>query len=284
MCLNKIKPTPKLAFWLIAITCVILIFIPAIFALPGCEFFDLSKDDTARIGDSIGGITAPFVAILAAVLTFLAFWVQYEFNEKQQTSIEKQRFEHNFYEMLNIHESITQSLKLMIIDENSALDSEDSIVAKREGRGVFQLLYEYMPITANSGVAKGIILPNAKQYKGLKELFQSNDNRFEIYENNNAVSFLDHYFRQLYSIFTMIIENKNLDNNGKYEYCRIVRSTLSQYELLLLFYNCLSSNGVEKFKPIIEDWAIMNNLRKDMLAKQDDEELYKESAYSYSKK
>ncbi len=284
MCHNKIKPTPKLAFWLIAVTCVILVFIPAIFALPGWDFFDLSKDDTARIGDSIGGITAPFVAILAAVLTFLAFWVQYEFNEKQQTSIEKQRFEHNFYEMLNIHESITQSLKLMIIDENTGVDSEDSIVAKREGRGVFQLLYEFMPITASSEVAKGIIIPNAKQYKGLKELFQSNSNRFEIYENNTAVSSLDHYFRQLYSIFRMIIENNDLDNDGKYEYCRIVRSTLSQYELLLLFYNCLSSNGDEKFKPIIEDWAIMNNLRKEMLAKQDDEGLYKESAYTYSRK
>lgn len=279
MCLNIIKPTPKLAFWLIAVTCILLIFIPAVFALPGCEFFNLSKDETARIGDSIGGITAPFVAILAAVLTFLAFWVQYDFNEKQQVSIEKQRFEHNFYEMLNIHESITQSLKLMIIDESSGVDSENNIVVKSEGRDVFQLLYEVMPISASRRVANGIIIPNTKQYKGLKELFHSNDKRFEIYENNTAVGTLDHYFSQLYSIFKMIIENKELDDNAKYDYSRIVRSTLSQYELLLLFYNCLSSNGIEKFKPIIEDYAIMNNLRKDMLAKQDDETLYKASAY-----
>lgn len=283
MCFNKIKPTPKFAFWLIAVTCLLLIFIPAIVALPGCEFFNLSRDETARIGDSIGGITAPFVAILAAVLTFLAFWVQYDFNEKQQVSIEKQRFEHNFYEMLNIHESITQSLKLMIIDDSSGVESEDNIVAKREGRDVFQLLYEVMPISASSGAANGIIIPNTKQYKGLVELFHYSNKRFEIYENNTAVGTLDHYFRQLYSIFKMIIDNKDLDEAAKYDYCRIVRSTLSQYELLLLFYNCLSSNGKEKFKPIIEDYAIMNNLRKDMLAKQDDETLYEATAYTYTK-
>lgn len=59
---------------------------------------------------------------------------------------------------------------------------------------------------------------------------------------------LDHYFRQFYSLFKMISDNEKLDAVGKYEYARIVRSTLSQYELVLLFYNCLSANGIEKFR------------------------------------
>lgn len=280
MCLNNIKPTPQLAFGLIAVTCVLLLILPALMALPGWEFFNMSKEETARIGDSIGGITAPFVAILAAVLTFLAFWVQYDFNEKQQGSIEKERFEHNFYEMLNIHESITQSLKLEIIDEGADVGAENRVVARREGRDVFQLLYELMPISANIGVANGFIILNSQQFMGLRDLFKNGgDQRFEIYERNNEVGKLDHYFRQLYSLFKMIEDNKKLDDDGKYEYARIVRSTLSQYELVLLFYNCLSSHGVEKFKPMIEDFAVMNNLRKELLAIADDESLYSTRVY-----
>lgn len=269
-----------MAFGLIAVTCVLLLFIPALLSLPGWEFFNLSDDKTAHIGDAIGGITAPFVAILAAALTFLAFWVQYDFNEKQQASIEKQRFEHNFYEMLNIHESITQSLKMEIVDESADVESSSRIIAKREGRDVFQFLYEVMPISSNTGAVNGIILLNTQQYKGLHELFaKRDDDRLTIYERNSEVGKLDHYFRQLYNIFRMIAENKKLTDNEKYEYVRIVRSTLSQYELVVLFYNCLSSQGVEKFKPLIQNFAVMNNLRKELLAKAEDEYLYESIAY-----
>ena len=258
-----------MAFGLIAVTCVLLLFIPALLSLPGWEFFNLSDDKTAHIGDAIGGITAPFVAILAAALTFLAFWVQYDFNEKQQASIEKQRFEHNFYEMLNIHESITQLLKMEIVDESADVESSSRIIAKREGRDVFQFLYEVMPISSNTGAVNG-----------LRELFaKRDDDRLTIYERNSEVGKLDHYFRQLYNIFRMIAEDKKLTDNEKYEYARIVRSTLSQYELVVLFYNCLSSQGVEKFKPLIQNFAVMNNLRKELLAKAEDEYLYESIAY-----
>ena len=277
---KTIKPTPQLAFGLITVTCILLLFIPAVLALPGWEFFNLSEDKTAHIGDAIGGITAPFVAILAAVQTFLAFWVQYDFNEKQQASIEMQRFEHNFYEMLNIHESITQSLKMEIVDESADVESSSRIIAKREGRDVFQLLYEVMPISASMGAANGIIFLNTQQYKGLRELFAKRENdRMTIYERNSEVGKLDHYFRQLYNIFRMIAEDDGLADKEKYEYARIVRSTLSQYELVVLFYNCLSSQGADKFKPLIQDLAVMNNLRKELLAKAEDELLYEPRAY-----
>lgn len=280
MSLKSIKPTPQLAFGLIAVTCILLLFLPAVLALPGWEFFNLSEEKTARIGDAIGGITAPFVAILAAILTFLAFWVQYDFNEKQQKSIGKQRFEHNFYEMLNIHESVTQSLKMEIIDESADVESSSRTIARREGRDVFQLLYEVMPISASTGTVNGIIILNTQQYKGLRELFvKREEDRLSIYERNSEVGKLDHYFRQLYNIFKMIAEDDGLTDKEKYEYARIVRSTLSQYELVILFYNCLSSQGINKFKPLIQDFAVLNNLRRELLAKAEDECLYDPKAY-----
>lgn len=53
-----------------------------------------------------------------------------------------------------------------------------------------------------------------------------------------------------------------------------MRASLSQYELIMLFYNCLSSNGREKFKPLIEKYAIFNNLRVELLATDREKELY----------
>lgn len=45
---------------------------------------------TGQIGDTIGGIMGPFIAIAAAGLTFIAFWVQCKANiQRRHDSMEK---------------------------------------------------------------------------------------------------------------------------------------------------------------------------------------------------
>lgn len=98
---------------------------------------------------------------------------------------------------------------------------------------------------------------------------------------DDAVRDLDNYFRLLYRIFKSIDDMDKLSRDEKYEYCCIVRATLSRYELLVLFYNCLSSNGLEKFKPLVERYAVFNNLRTDELGRAEHRGMYKNSAYEY---
>lgn len=58
--------------------------------------------ETGQIGDTIGGITAPFFAICSIYVTFLAFWIQYKFNSAQKADLDKERFEHNFFSYLDV--------------------------------------------------------------------------------------------------------------------------------------------------------------------------------------
>lgn len=266
-------------WWLFAlITLVVLLavlFMPVALSWRWIDFFDLTKVESARIGDAIGGITAPFVAIIAAAITFIAFWVQYMFNKDQSEYLEKERFEHNFYEMLSIHESITESLELEIYDDTVGVSYEDHVINRKKGRDVFQFLYESYPIDT---ISSGRIFnwKGSMQYTGLRELFQKSNNNYQLYTESNVIGKLDHYFRQLYRIFRMIEDKEELTSDEKYHYGCIVRSTLSQYELILLFYNGLSQNGCEKFKPLIEDYTLLNNIRIDLLAREDDRVRYAE--------
>ena len=60
----------------------------------------------------------------------------------------------------------------------------------------------------------------------------------------------------------------------------MVRATLSQFELALLFYNGLSENG-EKFQPLIEKFGLLENFDRDVLyKKQEDERLYDPKAFA----
>ena len=271
-------------WWFLAPSIVLLVLIiisPVGLSQKGPDFLNLSTEGSARIGDSIGGITAPFVGILAVLATFWAFWAQYEYNKRQYKYMVKEQFDHAFYEMLSIHESITDSLRLEVAEQvftNGAVTNQREEVVKT-GRAVFRFMYEEMTVYENEMVGK-YTFANKKQYVGLKGLFEGHQDPYPIYETNHNVSGLDHYFRQLYSTIKMIKENEDFDFSTKYYYTSILRSTLSQYELILLYHNCLSSNGRERFKPLIEEFAILNNIREDLLASTARLDEYKDTAYN----
>lgn len=274
-----------LSLWWFGVPSIVLLILivisPLCLSQHGPEWMNLSSDGSAKIGDSIGGITAPFVGVLAVLATFCAFWVQYEYNKRQYNFTVKEQFDHAFYEMLSIHESITDSLRISIVNANNQTGQLTSQPEEtvRMGRAVFSYMYEEMTVYEDERGGKFTYV-GKKQYVGLKGLFEGHENPYPIYETNREVSGLDHYFRQLYNIFKMIHENKDFDDATKYYYASIVRSTLSQYELIMLYHNCLSSNGRERFKPLVEEYAILNNIREDLLANTARLDMYKETAYN----
>ena len=89
----------------------------------------------------------------------------------------------------------------------------------------------------------------------------------------------DHYFRLLYRILKFVRSSPLITRfEDEYEYTSILRATLSKYELVWLYYNGLTY-GQNKLKPLIERYAMLNNLRKDLLVQGPDGEGYAESAY-----
>jgi|AntRauTorckE6833_2_1112554.scaffolds.fasta_scaffold11005_4 hypothetical protein len=54
----------------------------------------------------------------------------------------------------------------------------------------------------------------------------------------------------------------------------------TSYELTLLFYNCLSDLGFEKFKPLVEKYALLKNISYSLLIdKHGEAGLYDRSAF-----
>lgn len=80
---------------------------------------NLNFSGTGQIGDTIGGTMTPFIAIAAALLTFIAFWVQYKANKQQAQQFKNQaddvtieRFENKFYELLRIQRENTTEIDI----------------------------------------------------------------------------------------------------------------------------------------------------------------------------
>lgn len=85
---------------------LVILCLPYLLTRPGIVDFS----NTGQIGDTIGGIISPFVAIIAAVLTFVAFYVQYQANMDQRRDISKERAENEYFELIKIYSDLSSEL------------------------------------------------------------------------------------------------------------------------------------------------------------------------------
>ena len=52
-----------------------------------------------------------------------------------------------------------------------------------------------------------------------------------------------HYYRQMYQTVNYVIKTKWLNEDERYDYVKLLRAQLSDYEQMMLFYNSMSVNG-----------------------------------------
>ncbi len=214
-------------------------------------------------GDSFGVLTSIFSGLAFAGL-IVTIWQQKADLELTRREILDQLFENVLFKMIEIHNTIVSDIDLRkkYSSENNNQNNDNSLIAT--GRDCFPLFYQRLSKTYEQNFKK-----NKHDLSFLLEIYTAFWNEHQ--------KDLGHYFRYLYNIFKFIneseVENKRL-------YTNIVRAQLSDYELLLLFYNGLSVNGEKKFKPLIEKFHLFDNLPKDILIIQSHLDHYQDSAYN----
>ena len=114
--------------WALFFFGIALVFFPIL--ITKFSFLELDYENTGEIGDIIGGTTAPFLSFVGIVVTFYAFWVQYQSNISQRNDIKLERFENKFYELLSLHKDNINEMLISGFDDR-----------KIEGRKVFVSMY-----------------------------------------------------------------------------------------------------------------------------------------------
>ena len=252
-------------------------------------------DDRGTFGDKFGAVNALFSGLAFAGLIVTLLYQKEELKlqreelaqtreelkgqreefEVQNKTMKRQRFENTFFNMLSLQQEIVANLSYEyyvnpnICPPNVPAEQfyYNSPKGLLHGREVFEGMYK-----------RAIIDYNGRRYAdGLYNIFKNFGHL--AYSNIKATTRFDHCFRHLYRIYKYVDTSDLITKEERYDYACIIRSQLSDYELVMLFYNCLTTNGREKFKPLIEKYAIFNNLREELLANAAHKELYAETAY-----
>lgn len=176
---------------------------------------------------------------------------QKEQMEKQNLTLIRQQFENTFFQLLSLHHQIVNAMDIRNTTNGNII---------QQGRDVFKSRYS--------------ILRRRRENDDLENVLK---HYIEIYKENQTD--FGHYFRNLYHIFKFV-DISELSNEEKYKYVTFVRAQLSSPELALLFYNALTENGIEKFKPLIEKYHLFKNLDLEYLIDTSHKNSYSNSAFS----
>ena len=234
--------------------------------------------DLGNFGSYLQGTVASFWALAGVLLIFVAFLVQkqqlqYQREEleltradlaeqenqirRQNESIKRQNFENAFFHLLSLH------------NENVTQLSGTVGGVKVNGRACF---VEWFNQIYQSDFPAWI-----KRHAGSDPASEKAavDYYLDFYKTNRAN--FAHYFRTIYHIFKFV-KFGELPVEDKKRYASLARAQLSANELAFLFYNGISPYG-EKFKPLIEEYGLLEHLDKDKLLNQSHLGIYDPSAF-----
>lgn len=170
---------------IIALVCVFSVLWISFCAPDIFSMYPLGSSESANSSGTIYNLMSPFIAILAAILTFMAFWVQFNANQEMLKNSAKQQLERQFYEMLKIHKYNVNEIKWENWSiQSSQIDNIDNLkkgpvwnnrysIHSEYGRKVFDChLQEFEFVYFSLGVALGSLKKkeNVKMPENFKEL------------------------------------------------------------------------------------------------------------------
>lgn len=237
-----------------------------------------SNESRALFGDSYGSLNTLFSGLAFAGIIVSIFLQSQELRstraeikaqknefQLQTKAMNKQVFETTFFQLLLLHNEIIQALNI----ERGFGSSKSQV----HGRDVFSTLYQERFING------AFVHEFARSHKGEESLYSDDINGHYLKFHKLYGHMVGHYFRNIYQILKYIDSSTVED---KKFYSNLLRAQLSDYELGLLFYNCLSDLGNEKFKPLIEEFEFFEHLHQLEGIEASEVSQYKKEAFGKS--
>ena len=250
------------------------------------------ENNKGEFGDTFGALNALFAGLAFAGVIYAILLQQRELKLQreelelqrkeledtrveirgQKETLQKQNFESSFFQLLGLHSEIVNSIVILQLNRRRSISQKDIEYTEHSGRRSFGYLLDNL----KSSLEKAI-----DENRPKKEVFNDTyeEEFFSIYQ-----TYIGHYFRHLYNVVKFVHEHEFFDEKEfkeKKRYTNFIRAQLSSNELGLLFYHGLSDRGA-KFKDLVEEYALFEDMPPKVLIDEEHRKLYAASAYDES--
>lgn len=241
-------------------------------------------ESTGWVGDTLGGITAPFIGFVNVILLIWTLWTQIGFNKDQIKVQKHEQFKAAFFQMLQTQRELLHEVKGSFLSRNMKGNVDGGKVASLDYfRDAGMELESLFKVLDGAVATEELICKNIKELYGITGEVQANykqaDNEsqmriaYNLFFNVHVE--MANYFRHLYHILKFISEEKKdslkniSDENEKTEilkwykgYADMLQATLSVEELRMAYYNCAAFDNA---KELFKEFQFVENLTKKNL-------------------
>ncbi|WP_373396392.1 hypothetical protein V8V91_17025 [Algoriphagus halophilus] len=278
----KIKNWDRVTKWILGISILIILFSfvsPLIFtATSRSDIFDFTE--TGQIGDTIGGIINPFIALAGVLLTFLAFYMQIKANQIQITQFKEGLEKEKEIRLIIERKDYYNKLSLLKVDL-TAIKSDIESKAKnikeffqKEKEHPFQT--NYLIRTPSKNYSRIVEIDRLSIFNGFNEFLNHRESWIKEFSNlYNILDFLPELFNDLYDKYENhskdMFEKKMLVRNGLIQLMDRLAELINNYlretnekdylkypaselanETIFLYYKIIEESFDENRNPIKE--------------------------------
>ncbi|MDH5822075.1 putative phage abortive infection protein [Luteimonas sp. RD2P54] len=265
MTFDKVNADPQPSYRALI---ALLVAITALWVVSGLFLYPLKQRGT--FGDMFGAVNALFSGLAFASLIYTIYLQRNELRLQRQelrltrAELEGQKlqiaaqndllraegFESSFFRVLGILAEIVKSIDIQRSGKNDLMGRDCFSFFYRD----FRVRYEQLQRQSDSDAV-------TRAYMGFYSKYQGD---------------VGHYFRTLYNLVKFVDRSYVAD---KRFYTNLIRAQLSSQELLLLFYNCQTTLGQKKFKPLVERYALLKTVPFEQLLDDQHKAMYDPGAY-----
>ncbi|MFT5785145.1 MAG: hypothetical protein ACI9KK_000490 [Ascidiaceihabitans sp.] len=245
---RKTKVWSKLPWIIGAVLTLVVIGIAFVSAfLPACyentagiincppKWFYLKQSTPNELGDTLAGFAGALAFIWIVVTVAMqsielsdqrsVMGEQKDEFANQNANMKEQIYDNTFFQMLSTLGDIIE-----------AIDLNSEKYGRTSGRDCFKIYYARLTAHLEGASPADFDMVN-------EEFFVKYGHEF------------GHYFRFLYNFFRFIDQSEYT----KEHHVKVLRAFLSDYELLLIYYNCLTTTG-SNFEKYLTKYAVFDNL------------------------
>ncbi len=225
-----------------------------------------------KVAASLGTFGDFFGGVLNLIFTFLTFFgliitiviqrmelrLAREEYEKTAIALNTQAIESTFFNTLDLHHKIVESLKF----DPKIFPEGDDVRIFRQRVNFAPMDSPVNPTYEGRNVFAAILLELGKNHKSMADLHM----RYKFIQSEHNY-ILGHYFRNLYQALKAVdhYPSEMLSSEQKQKYAGILRAQLSSSELALLFLNCLDGMVDEgQFKNLLVRYRMLEHLSLTM--------------------
>lgn len=234
-----------------------------------------------NFGDFMSGTIGIFLAFVSTIFLFITFKAQQKQSKEAKDDAFRARFEGTFFNMLSMYYNVRAEGDKQIRQFSKYGSNNMNEFYVRFKEYYNEALNRKNDFSSSMIALEEEVIPETKMKTALYDLGNLYDEYVKEQECNAGF-----YFRYVHNLISFVLKHWKGQSEDIHTYLNFIQAEMSDEELGLLFYDCISNKGQDKnhqyrFKQNLDDNSFLENISENTLLSRTHYKLFPKTNFRF---